>query len=393
MAWYSNLLQKLNPAQGSIANDYGPSISSDVSLTYIAAFDRVETVNRGTNLIVHAAASLDYDVKEMVVDGVKPGMRQKTLIKLLNFRPNPYQSAQEFRVSMFTDFILEGNVFLYFDGAFLYHLPAINMEIAPDAKTFVKEYTYDSTTKFKPDEIIHFKDLSNDSIYRGSSRLKSATDSINTLYKMQDFQKSFFENGAVPGMVFTTENTLGQAAKEKTIQYWMQRYNPKTGARRPMIVDSGLKPVPISTANFKDMDFDASIDKHNTKILNALGVPKVLFDGGNNANISPNLRLFYLETVLPVVRSFTSAVERYFGYDIDAITSNVSALQPELKDVAAYLTSLVNGGVITPNEARVELRYDKMTGQDDIRVPANIAGSAVDPSMGGAPKKPKPEKE
>ena len=393
MAWYSNLLQKLNPAQGSIANEYGPSISSDVSLTYIAAFDRVETVNRGTNLIVHAAASLDYDVKEMVVDGVKPGMRQKTLIKLLNFRPNPYQSAQEFRVSMFTDFILEGNVFLYFDGAFLYHLPAINMVITPDAKTFVKEYTYDSTTKFKPDEIIHFKDLSNDSIYRGSSRLKSATDSINTLYKMQDFQKSFFENGAVPGMVFTTENTLGQAAKEKTIQYWMQRYNPKTGARRPMIVDSGLKPVPISTANFKDMDFDASIDKHNTKILNALGVPKVLFDGGNNANISPNLRLFYLETVLPVVRSFTSAVERYFGYDIDAITSNVSALQPELKDVAAYLTSLVNGGVITPNEARVELRYDKMTGQDDIRVPANIAGSAVDPSMGGAPKKPKPEKE
>ena len=393
MAWYSNLLQKLNPAQGSIANDYGPSISSDVSLTYIAAFDRVETVNRGTNLIVHAAASLDYDVKEMVVDGVKPGMRQKTLVKLLNFRPNPYQSAQEFRVSMFTDFILDGNVFLYFDGAFLYHLPAINMEITPDAKTFVKEYIYDSTTKFKPDEIIHLKDLSNDSIYRGSSRLKSCVDSINTLYKMQEFQKSFFENGAVPGMVFTTENTLGQAAKEKTIQYWMQRYNPKTGARRPMIVDSGLKPVPISTANFKDMDFDASIDRHNVKILNALGVPRVLFDGGNNANISPNLRLFYLETVLPIVRSFTSAVERYFGYDIDAITSNVSALQPELKDVAAYLTSLVNGGVITPNEARVELRYDKMTGQDDIRVPANIAGSAVDPSMGGAPKKPKPEKE
>ena len=393
MAWYSNILQKLNPAQGSIANDYGPNIASDVSLTYITAFDKVETVNRGTNLIVHAAASLDYDVKEMVVDGVKPGMRQKTLVKLLNFRPNPYQSAQELRVNMFTDFVLDGNVFLYFDGAFLYHLPAINMEIVPDPKTFVKEYIYDSTTKFKPDEIIHFKDLSNDSIYRGSSRLKSSVDSINTLYKMQEFQKSFFENGAVPGMVFTTENTLGQAAKEKTIQYWMQRYNPKTGARRPMIVDSGLKPVPISTTNFKDMDFDASIDRHNVKVLNALGVPKVLFDGGNNANISPNLRLFYLETVLPIVRSFTSAVERYFGYDIDAITSNVSALQPELKDVAAYLTSLVNGGVITPNEARVELRYEKLTGQDDIRVPANIAGSAADPSMGGAPKKPKPEKE
>jgi hypothetical protein len=141
------------------------------------------------------------------------------------------------------------------------------------------------------------------------------------------------------------------------------------------------------------MDFDVSIARHNTKILNALGVPEVLFNGGNNANISPNLRLFYLETVLPVVRSFVSAVERYFGYDIEPITNNVSALQPELKELSAYLTSLVNGGIITPNEARVEIRYEKMTGHDEIRVPANIAGSAVNPNVGGAPKKPKPDKE
>jgi hypothetical protein len=124
-----------------------------------------------------------------------------------------------------------------------------------------------------------------------------------------------------------------------------------------------------------------------------LGVPQILLDGGNNANISPNLRLFYLETVLPINRSFVSAVERYFGYDIEPITSSVSALQPELKDVAAYLTSLVNGGVLSPNEARVELRYEKLAGHDEIRIPANIAGSAVDSSQGGAPKKPKPEEE
>jgi HK97 family phage portal protein len=210
---------------------------------------------------------------------------------------------------------------------------------------------------------------------------------------MQEFQKSFFDNGAVPGMVFTTENTLSTAAKEKTIQYWMQKYNPRTGARRPMIVDSGLKPVPLTQGNFKDLDFENSINQNNAKILNALGVPQVLFDGGNNANISPNLRLFYLETVLPIVRSFVSAVERYFGYDVEPITAGVSALQPELKDVSAYLTSLVNGGIITPNEARTELRYEKLTGSDEIRVPANIAGSAVDPSKGGAPKKPQQEKE
>lgn len=393
MAWYHKILQKLNPAQGTIANDEGSSVITDANVTFIQAFDKIESVRRGTNLIVDAAAGLDYDVKDSIADPVRVGLRQKQLVKLLNFRPNPYQSAQEFRRNIFLDYILEGNAFIYFDGAFLYHLPAINMEIVPDKYTFVAKYIYDGQTEFKPDEIMHFKDLSNNSIYRGTSRLTASQNTINGLYKMQAFQDNFFENGAVPGMVFTTENTLSQAAKEKTIQYWQQRYNPKTGARRPMIVDSGLKPVPLTDANFREMDFDITIKTGNVKILNALGVPQVLFDGGNNANISPNLRLFYLETVLPVVRAYTSAVERFFGYDIEPITANVSALQPELKDLAQYLTSLVNGGVITPNEARIELRYEKLAGQDDIRVPANIAGSAADPSQGGAPKKPKPEKE
>lgn len=393
MAWYSNLISKLNPAQYKISSDEGPDQDTTQSITYIRAFDKIETVNRGVNMIVKACSGLDYDVKEKVVDGVVGDMRQKTLNKILNFRPNPFQSAHDFRLAIFTDYILEGNAFIYFDGAFLYHLPAKQVTIETDPKTFVAGYTYDGETKFKPNEVLHFKDLSSTSIYRGDSRLHSCVDSINTMYKMQDFQKGFFENGAVPGMVFVSDNTLGQTAKEKTIQYWISRYSPKNGARRPLILDSGLKPYPIGGSNFKDMDFDVSIARHNTKILNALGVPEVLFNGGNNANISPNLRLFYLETVLPIVRGYVSAVERYFGYDIEPITNNVSALQPELKELSAYLTGLVNGGIITPNEARVEIRYEKLAGHDEIREPANIAGSAVNPSVGGAPKKPKPEKE
>jgi len=88
---------------------------------------------------------------------------------------------------------------------------------------------------------------------------------------------------------------------------------------------------------------------------------------------------------MPVVRKFTSSLERYFGYDIEAITSSVSALQPELKDIAAYHSTLVNAGIITANEARKELRYEPKDGSDEIRIPANIAGSAADPSTGGRP--------
>jgi HK97 family phage portal protein len=389
MAWLQNtrgwIAEKLNPAQTRIAQEAGTQISTESRITYQQAFQKLESVNRSVSMLVNAASSLDYDVKDKVIEGITVGVRQKSLNTLLNFRPNPYQSTQEFRQAIFTDLILEGNVFVHFDGVFLYHLPSRNVEILTDTKTFIRGYRYNGMVEFKESEVFHFRDLNSHSIYRGASRLESAQKSMATLYAMQQFQENFFENGAVFGLVLTSENTLSQVAKEKTIQYWLQKYSTKQGGKRPVILDSGLKPAQVSNQNFKDMDFDQSIKTHNELIMQCIGVPPILLAGGNNANITPNLRLFYLETVMPVVRKFTSSLERYFGYDIEAITSSVSALQPELKDIAAYHSTLVNAGIITANEARQELRYDKISGHDEIRIPANIAGSAADPSQGGRP--------
>ena len=387
-SWFAENSEKLNPAQQLISREQGVFINTDSAITYNQAFEKLETVNRGVNMIVSGCASMDFDIKDKKMEGRVNGVRQKTIAQLLNYAPNPYQSAQEFRNNIFTDFILEGNIFIYWDGVHMYHLPASRVQIETDPKTFIAAYRYNTTIVFKPDEIIHVKDLASTSIYRGTSRLVSADRNIKILYKMLTFQEQFFENGAVTGLILTSENTLSQVAKDRTIANWQSKYSPKNGARRPMILDSGLKPAAGIADSFQEMDFDTSIKTHDAKILKSLGVPPILLDGGNNANISPNLRLFYLETIIPILTKYTSAVERFFGYDIEPITTSVSALQPELKDVAAYHSTLVNAGIISPNEARQELRYETKPGNDDLRIPANIAGSAANPSVGGAPPKP-----
>lgn len=390
MNWFTKWVsEKLNPAQDRIAFSEGTHISTTAKITYQQAFQKLESVNRPVSLLVSACASLDYDVKDKVTDGVVTGIRQKQLSNLLNFKPNPYQSVQEFRQAIFMDLVVEGNVFVYFDGTFMYHLPAQNVQILTDPKTFIRGYKYMGTIEFKETDIFHFRDLHSQSIYRGSSRLESAQRSIDILYAMEEFQEKFFDNGALFGLVLTSDNTLSQVAKDKTIANWLQRYSAKSGGKKPVILDSGLKPAQLNQGTFKDLDFDESIKTHNERIMTAVGVPPILMAGGNNANISPNLRLFYLETVLPIVRKFVSSLERYYGYDVDAVTANVSALQPDIKEIAAYHATLVNGGIITPNEARKELRYEPITGNDDLRIPANIAGSAADPSQGGKPKQPK----
>ena len=381
--------EKLNPAQSLIAAGQGSQAYTSFVVAYREAFTKIESVRRGVDLIVNGCSSLDYDVKDSLNTSVVKGVKQKTLHRLLNFEPNPYQSQQSFRMNIFTDFILEGNAFLYFDGAYLYHLPAANMQINTDPTTYIKSYSYNGMTDFKPDEIIHLADTSAVSIYRGTSRLQAASNSIKTLYSMRLFQQQFFDNGAIPGIILETENTLSATAKVRTVENWKKTYNPRSGARTPIIIDNGLKVKSLNDVSFKELDFEASIASHEVLILKALGVPPILLDGGNNANINPNMRLFYLETVLPIARKYVSALERYFGYDIEAITATVSALQPDIRELASYYSTLVNGGIMTPAEAREALRLTKLPDKslEEIRVPANIAGSATNPDTGGAPKK------
>jgi phage portal protein BeeE len=95
--------------------------------------------------------------------------------------------------------------------------------------------------------------------------------------------------------------------------------------------------------------------------------------------------MYYLETILPIVRKINFAFERFFGFDLREDISNVPALQPELRDQAAYYSTLVNTGIITPNEARESLRMEALDGLDEVRIPANIAGSAANPEEGGRP--------
>ena len=78
---------------------------------------------------------------------------------------------------------------------------------------------------------------------------------------------------------------------------WQNRYRPDTGGRRPLILDGGLELDKISNVNFKELDFQTAIHENEKIILKAIGVPPILLDSGNNANIRPNMRLYYLETV------------------------------------------------------------------------------------------------
>ena len=395
MAWYDRILgrdvqdqEKLNHAQSFIGMDEGMTIDTrEIKDNYRSAYEELEVVNRAVNMIVDDSADIKYDVGNKV-NGITPvvdNVRRTRVDLLLNKEPNPFQDVNTFKRNLIIDLLIDGNIFVYFDGRHLYHLPAQNVTIHSDTSTYIEKFTYDGHVDYSTKEIIHIKENSFKSIYRGTPRLKPAYRTMYLLDNMRKFQDNFFKNGAVPGLVLKSPNTLSDRIKERMLQSWSTRYNPKNGGKRPLILDGGLEVDSLTKINFKELDFQSSIQANEKVILEAMGVPPILLDGGNNANIRPNHRLYYLETILPIVRKMSYAFERYFGFELCENVTDIPALQPELRDQAAYYATLVNTGIMTPNEARDQLGREPLEGHDELRVPANIAGSAANPTEGGQP--------
>lgn len=400
MAWYNFWQKKVeadeekeNPAQYIIARNEGMFIETrETPINYRNAYEQLEVVNRSVNMIVDDVSEIPFRVGEQLtgINNIIKNIRRSKVELILNREPNPFQDISAFRRNLIIDLLLDGNIFIYYDGAHLYHLPADKVTIETDERTYVKKYSYDHSIDYSPNEIIHIKENSFDSIFRGVPRLKPAYRTMQLLGSMRNFQDNFFKNGAVPGLVLKSPNTLSEKIKERMLAAWVARYNPQSGGRRPLFLDGGLEVENLTEVNFKELDFQEGIQSNERIILEAMGIPPILMDGGNNANIRPNHRLYYLETILPIMQKMISSFERFFGFNLSADVTHIPALQPELRDEAAYYATLVNTGIMTPNEAREKLRLEKIEGFDTPRVPANIAGSAANPEEGGRPEETPP---
>ena len=391
--------EKLNPAQPSIAS-LEPFASPETIVDFEQAYREIEVVHRSVDMIINAMIEIPF-----IVDG---GAAKK-VNKLLNVKPNPFEDRVRLFRRAFLDFQLDGNAFFYYDGADLYLLPANDVEVVPDTRSFVSHYNYlvhnqqsqdfygfgrgkqtskAESIRFEPNEIIHVMAENELSIFRVVSKLKPILNLMELYFYMIKFQRQFFKNNALPGFVLTTDNILSKRVKERLLESWRASYTTIfDGARNPAILDGGLKIDEFSTKSFDQLDFENSIERIQQDMAKAIGVPYVLLKSGNNANIDANQKLFYLHTVIPFLSQFCSAFTHFFngGVDIRPDRLKVPALQPDIRNQAIYYSTLVNTGIITPNEAREGLRFPKLENNDSIRIPQNITGSATDPTQGGRP--------
>lgn len=393
------LTEKLNPGQSQIASKESTANRSNTKpFTTARAYKEMALFNRCANMLIDSAAEVDFDVKESRgFTAYGSGIKGKTLQKLLKYRPNMFMDSSNFWRLVYADLTMEGWAFIYYDkeAQSLYHLPASSMVVYADPKYYVSHYEFDGRITYRPDEIIFIKDnafhVQGTSQLSAQSRVMSSLNTVLRKEKLEHFKEKFFDNGTIIGMTIETDQNLSARAKERKREEIKINHNPRSGKSNVLILDGGAKAKSMQATSLNDLGIDSDMKRFDSDIKTAFGIPEVLMDGGNNANIRPNLELFYYMTILPMVEKVEKALEHFFAFDIKTDTSEVKALSPDKEAQSKELTSKVNNGIITGDEARGELRLEPMGTPEmtEIRIPQNVAGSntGVAGQEGGAPPK------
>ena len=132
MAWYDFLIgrqgtvesdeEKLNPSQYVISRNEGMTIDSqEVVTNYRNAYEQLEIVNRAVNMIVDDVAEIPYSVgdQRQGTNNIIKNIRRVKVDQLINKEPNPFQDISTFKRNLIIDLLIDGNIFIYFDGAHL----------------------------------------------------------------------------------------------------------------------------------------------------------------------------------------------------------------------------------------------------------------------------------
>ena len=316
-------------------------------------------VYKCVNLIAEACASIPlkfYDQKgEEVVKG--------DLFDVMN-RVNPFDTNYTFRYQIAGFLRLTGNAYVNWEKTSkeLYLLRPDRVTIVPDPIEKVKRYIYNVNGKkigYEPDEIIHFKSFNPYNDYYGLSPWMVAMLTLTTDFWAAQYNKNFFKNSAIPRGALITDQELDDKQAARLRKQWEKVYKGTDKAHRIAVLGKGAKWQDVMKS-MKDMEFGLLRKMNREEILAVGNIPPVLagiFEFANYANSTQQLKIYYEQGVIPMLRLLESTYNEqlipkiqpglYAKHDL----SDIDALK-ENELVKATTAKTLASTIMTVNEVR-----------------------------------------
>jgi HK97 family phage portal protein len=346
---------------------------------------------RAIRLVVTSAASVPWGVQRRGVD-----LETHPLVTLMD-RPNVLMAQGEFIENITAYYVIAGNSYIEAAGpergvpAELWPLRPDRMRIVAGNSMIPARFVYsvggksqswdvDQLTGKGP--VLHLRTFNPTNDWYGLSPLEAAAMSVDIHNDALAWNKVLVQNDARPPGVLTYEpkdgpDVLSDDQRTRIIEELEQKYAGKESARRPLLLEGGLKWQQLGMSP-KDMDFVEAKNTTSTDIAQAFGVPPQLIGipGSQTfANYAEARLAFWEDTVIPLLYGlrdeFNGWLSPMFGDDIRLACDldDVPALAERRKQ---HFDMIREADWLTIDEKREAMGLKPIDGGDVLLVPATM---------------------
>lgn len=227
--------------------------SGNQSITVERAL-RNSTVLRCIDLISGAIGSLPFVMQRQSASGDIRPATDHPLHDLFLYRPNPFQTAFEFKQLMQVRLLAYGNAYgrIVMTGNRVSSIlpitgPVKVVENWDGTLTYLVQQRQNATQlTLRQDEVFHLRSMSLDGV-EGLSRVEMAAEIINTALAAQDAAERIFEQGVMAGGWLKHKQRLSPEA-QRSLQAQMQQY--MAGAKNAgkwIVLEEDISAEPIQT--------------------------------------------------------------------------------------------------------------------------------------------------
>ena len=356
----------------AIRGDVGV-VNSDTAMQHSVVFSCVQ-------IIADAMASVPLNLIER--SGSNNILaKSHSLYRVLKYRPNPNMTSFEWRQMAFMDALQRGNHYSQIirngvgDVVGLYPLIADNMEVAlrvNGQKVYIYRPSKGPKILLKSNEVFHFKGLPDKSGLVGLNPIEYNRKAIKLSMTTEQFGINFFENGANGSGVLKTPKVLSDEAYERLRKSFEEKYQGLANSGRPIILEDGLEYVRLSLSN-EDSQYLATRGFQKAEIASIFKVPLYMLNDMSKATFNNMEQMginFVINTLNPWAVRFEQAVTNYLLRENEwdryyAKFKFNSLMRGDHKSRSEYYRTLINSGVMTPNEARKLEDMDPMGSEAD----------------------------
>lgn len=322
-------------------------------------------------------------------------------------QPNPFYGAPTMWKALLTDYLLTGNAYLKKvrggrSGTVLelWWMPASLVEPKwNSADSFVDWYDYNPHGESIPipaEDIIHFRDgLDPENPRKGKSAMASVLGEIYTDNEASAYTRTILSNMGVPGVLISpdTDTYLADEELEDIKAKFEERFTGNNRGR-PMVMTAKTS-VQMLSFSPQQLDLKELRRIPEERITAVFGLPAIIaglgagLDRSTFANYAEARAAAWEDLIIPMQRDLATAfqVQLLAEYGQDTRThrvgfdvSNVRVLQEDQNALMTRLVTGVSGAILTPNEARKALGYDKAKeeGADHLFLPGKV--KAMEPT-------------